>query len=64
MRAVAQDLVELIKGDLAVAVGVGLLHHLLQVLVIKAHVVAGRDPSQPCHCDVAYLLIVEQLEHL
>lgn len=64
MRAVGQDLVELIKGDLAVAVGVRLFDHLLQVLVVKTHVVAGRDPSEPCHRDVAYLFVVEQLEHL
>lgn len=61
---VGDDLAELLEGHEAVVVGVGLLHHFLQVNFLERHVEVLADPPQPEKTDIACLLIIEQREEL
>ena len=62
--SVGDYLAELLEGHEAVVVGVGLLHHFLQVDFLERHVEVLADPPQPEKTDIACLLIIEQREEL
>ena len=53
---------ELLLVDLAVAVDVGLVDHLLQLLVCHVLAELARHPLQVAEGDLACLVVVEELE--
>merc|ERR1712028_90379 len=58
------DPVELVLVDLAIAVTVSLVNHLLNLVIVHVLAQLLGDPLQVLEGNAAGLIVVEQLEHL